>query len=44
LVNEHKAIKVMLSIMNKIAEEVVGHGVHEQFHELLNKLKSKYFV
>jgi hemerythrin-like domain-containing protein len=26
----------------KIEEEVVGHGVHEQFHELLNQLKSKY--
>jgi len=26
-----------------IEEEVVGHGVHEQLHELLNKLKSKYF-
>jgi len=26
----------------KIEEEVVGHGIHEQFHELLNKLKSKY--
>jgi hemerythrin-like domain-containing protein len=28
----------------KIEEEVVGHGVHEQFHELLSKLKSKYFA
>jgi hemerythrin-like domain-containing protein len=27
----------------RIEEEVIGHGVHEQFHELLNKLKSKYF-
>ncbi len=26
----------------KIEEDVVGHGVHEQFHELLNQLKSKY--
>lgn len=26
----------------KIEEEVVGHGVHEQYHELLNQLKSKY--
>jgi hemerythrin-like domain-containing protein len=26
----------------RIEEEVVGHGVHEQFHELLNKLKNKY--
>jgi hemerythrin-like domain-containing protein len=26
-----------------IEEEVVGHGVHEQLHELLDKLKSKYF-
>jgi hemerythrin-like domain-containing protein len=28
----------------KIEEEAVGHGVHEQFHELLNQLKSKYIV
>jgi hemerythrin-like domain-containing protein len=27
----------------RIEEEVVGHGIHEQYHELLNKLKSKYF-
>ena len=27
----------------RIEEEVVGHGIHEQLHELLNKLKSKYF-
>lgn len=26
----------------KIEEDVVGHGVHEQYHELLNQLKSKY--
>lgn len=26
-----------------IEEEVVGHGIHEQFHELLDQLKSKYF-
>jgi hemerythrin-like domain-containing protein len=26
----------------KIEEEVVGHGVHEQYHELLNQLKCKY--
>lgn len=26
----------------KIEEDVVGHGVHEQFHELLKQLKSKY--
>jgi hemerythrin-like domain-containing protein len=26
----------------KIEEDVVGHGVHEQFHEFLEKLKSKY--
>ncbi len=25
-----------------IEEEVVGHGVHEQYHELLNKIKNKY--
>lgn len=26
----------------KIEEEVVGHGVHEQFHELIKQLKNKY--
>ena len=26
----------------KIEEDVVGHGVHEQFHELIEKLKNKY--
>lgn len=26
----------------KIEEEVVGHGVHEHFHELLNELNNKY--
>jgi hemerythrin-like domain-containing protein len=26
----------------KIEEDVVGHGVHEQFHELLKQLKNKY--
>ena len=26
----------------KIEVEVVGHGVHEKYHELLNQLKSKY--
>ena len=26
----------------KIEEEVVGHGVHEQYHELLEQLKNKY--
>jgi hemerythrin-like domain-containing protein len=26
----------------KIEEEVVGHGVHEQYHELLKQLKNKY--
>lgn len=25
-----------------IEEEVVGHGVHEQYHELLNQFKTKY--
>jgi len=28
----------------KIEEEVVGHGVHEKYHELLNLLKSKYLI
>jgi hemerythrin-like domain-containing protein len=26
----------------KIEEEIVGHGVHEQYHELLTQLKSNY--
>lgn len=26
----------------EIEQEVVGHGVHEQYHELLNQLKNKY--
>lgn len=26
----------------RIEEEVVGHGVHEQYHELLKQLKEKY--
>jgi hemerythrin-like domain-containing protein len=26
----------------KIEEEVVGHGVHEQYHELLKQFKAKY--
>ena len=26
----------------KIEEEVVGHGVHEKYHELLNQLSNKY--
>ena len=28
----------------KIEEEVVGHGVHEKYHQLLNQLKSKYLA
>jgi hemerythrin-like domain-containing protein len=27
-----------------IEEEVVGHGIHEQFHDLLHQLKNKYSV
>jgi len=26
----------------KIEEDVIGHGLHEQFHELLKQLKTKY--
>lgn len=26
----------------KIEQEVVGRGIHEQYHELLNQLKNKY--
>ena len=26
----------------KIEEDMVGHGLHEQFHELIEKLKKKY--
>jgi hemerythrin-like domain-containing protein len=28
--------------IEKIEEEVVGHGVHEQYHELLKQFKTKY--
>jgi hemerythrin-like domain-containing protein len=28
----------------RIEEEVVGHGVHERYHEFLNQLKAKYQV
>ncbi len=34
----------ILDNFEEIEEEVVGHGVHEQFHELLDKLRSKYLV
>ncbi len=34
--------KEIFKQFEKIEEEVVGHGVHEKYHELLNQLKSKY--
>jgi len=34
--------KEIFKQFEKIEEEVVGHGVHEQYHELLNQLESKY--
>jgi hemerythrin-like domain-containing protein len=32
----------ILQKFEKIEEEVVGHGVHEQYHALLKQLKGKY--
>jgi hemerythrin-like domain-containing protein len=32
----------ILAKFEQIEEEVVGHGIHEKFHELLNQLKAKY--
>jgi hemerythrin-like domain-containing protein len=34
--------KEIFEQFEKIEEDVVGHGIHEQYHELLNQLKSKY--
>lgn len=34
--------KEIFEQFEKIEEDVVGHGVHEQYHELLNQLKIKY--
>jgi hemerythrin-like domain-containing protein len=34
--------KEIFEQFEKIEEDVVGHGVHEKYHELLNQLKSKY--
>ncbi len=34
--------KKIFSKFDKIEEEVVGHGVHEQYHELLEQLKNRY--
>ncbi len=35
--------KEIFKHFEKIEEEVVGHGVHEQLHELLKQLQNKYF-
>jgi hemerythrin-like domain-containing protein len=32
----------ILAKFEQIEEEVVGGGIHEKFHELLNQLKAKY--
>ncbi len=32
----------ILAKFEQIEEDVVGHGIHEKFHELLNQLKAKY--
>jgi hemerythrin-like domain-containing protein len=32
------------SAFERIEEEVVGHGVHERYHDFLNQLKTKYLV
>ena len=34
--------KEIFEQFEKIEEDIVGHGVHEQYHELLNQLKIKY--
>jgi hemerythrin-like domain-containing protein len=34
--------KEIFEQFEKIEEDVVGHGVHERYHELLNQLKFKY--
>jgi hemerythrin-like domain-containing protein len=41
VLNEQKQ-KDLYEQFEKIEEEVVGHGVHEQYHELLKQLKNKY--
>lgn len=45
MANQRLAQQTQKEISEKfeqIEENVVGHGVHEQFHELLTKLKAKY--
>jgi len=32
----------ILAKFGQIEEEVVGHGIHEKFHQLLDQLKAKY--
>jgi hemerythrin-like domain-containing protein len=34
--------KEIFEQFEKIEEDIVGHGVHEQYHKLLNQLKIKY--
>ena len=34
--------KEIFKQFEKIEEDIVGHGVHEQYHKLLNQLKIKY--
>ncbi|MBG0859970.1 MAG: hemerythrin domain-containing protein [Bacteroidales bacterium] len=35
--------KELLESFQKLEEEVIGHGVHEELHHLLNRLKKKFF-
>lgn len=34
----------IINDFERIEEEVVGHGIHERYHEFLNQLKAKYLV
>jgi len=41
ILNEQNQVKISEKF-EKIEEEVVGHGVHEQYHELLEQFRNKY--
>jgi hemerythrin-like domain-containing protein len=43
LLPEEKQYETFIAF-ERIEEEVVGHGVHERYHEFLNQLKAKYQV
>ena len=34
--------KEIFEQFEKVEKDVVGHGIHKQYHELLNQLKIKY--